>query len=496
MLFNSLEYLLFLLIAFAVFWWCARSRTLRTLLLLTASYLFYMSWNASFIFLILASTTLDFFIGRELAATERLSTRRVLLGISLAGNLGALALFKYLNFGIGAVVDTAHLLGLEVDRPVLNVVLPVGISFYTFQTLSYTIDVYRGKLTPTKNFLDFATFVAFFPQLVAGPIVRARELLPQFDCRPVLDLDRAGNAAFLIARGMAKKILIADFLAANWIDRVWEDPGAYSTAEVWVAAFAYTWQLYADFSGYTDIARGSAKLFGFELPENFHRPFNSTGPIDFWRKWHVTLSTWIRDYVYVPLGGSRRGKARSYVNLFITFLLAGIWHGAGWTFVIFGLWHGVMVAANRFLRDVLEPASLADGAGRGFFSGVQRRLQGIFSALGRSTFGRPLLVVINLFLFVVHWPTFRSSSLDNMMDMYGQMFSMSGGNALRVSPQVWLVLIGFTVLHMSPPKWMQAFRRAWVSSSVGVQGGTLTALAGLLMWIGSQQQAPFIYFQF
>ena len=471
MLFNSLEYVVFLLAVFAGFWASARFRPLRIGWLLVASYVFYMSWNATFIFLIIGSTLLDFFVGLRLEQESRPSVRKGLLCISLAGNLGALGLFKYFNFFAGAVHQALTAAGWEVDRLQVDLVLPVGISFYTFQTLSYTIDVYRRSLHATRNFFEFATFVAFFPQLVAGPIVRASELLWQFTKAPRLDSDRASNAVYLIVRGMAKKILVADFLAGNLIDRVWDDPGAYSSGEVWVAVYAYTWQLYADFSGYTDIARGSAKLFGFELPENFRRPFNSTGPIDFWNKWHITLSTWIRDYVYIPLGGSRKGNARSYLNLFVAFLLAGVWHGAGWTFVVFGLWHGTTVALNRWLRDRRGESDPATGL------------------------RRVLLVVINVFLFVFHWPTFRSTSLANMVAMYERMFAFDFG-ALRVGVWVWVVVLGFTAIHFSPERLGDEVRRRWVDLPVLPQVGLLVAASALLVWVGSAQQAPFIYFQF
>jgi len=481
MLFNSLEYVLFLFIVFVLFWglmassgwWGATvTKVLRTLLLLFASWLFYMSWNATFIFLIIGSTVLDYFVGLGLARYERHGVRKLLVTCSVLGNLGALGLFKYADFFIGAASDALTASGLEVSPEPLNLVLPVGISFYTFQTLSYTIDVYRGKLEPTRDFLEFATFVAFFPQLVAGPIVRAREFLPQFDREPELDVKRASDAAFLILRGMIKKILIADFLAANFIDRVFDDPGAYSSAEAWLAVFAYTWQLYGDFSGYTDIARGSAKLFGFELPINFRRPFNSTGPIDFWDRWHITLSTWIRDYVYIPLGGSRQGRARSYANLFVAFVLTGIWHGAGWTFVIFGVWHATTVSINRMYRDWR-------GTDRPKAEGARRWA----------------LVLLNLFLFVFHWPMFRSPNVDNMFAMYGRMFA-GDWEAFRVTPWVLACLVAVTVVHYTPSRWVDEAREGMARLPLPLQAGIVVALTAVLVWVGKQQAAPFIYFQF
>ena len=472
MLFNSLEYVLFLFVVFVLFWSMARARVLRTVLLLVASWLFYMSWNATFIFLIVGSTVLDYLVGGAIARTDSRGRRRALLLVSLVGNLGALALFKYADFFIEAVSAGLTASGVAVAPARLSLVLPVGISFYTFQTLSYTIDVYRGRLEPAKSFLEFATFVAFFPQLVAGPIVRAKEFMPQFAHAPRIGVERAGEAAFLILRGMVKKVLVADFLAANLIDRVWDDPGAWSTLEVWTAVFAYTWQLYGDFSGYTDIARGSAKLFGFELPINFRRPFNSTGPIDFWDKWHITLSTWIRDYVYIPLGGSKHGRARSYANLFVAFFLTGIWHGAGWTFVIFGLWHATTVSINRLWRDL-----------RG--------------KKGREATGwkRRALVLFNLSLFVVHWPMFRSPSLDNMLAMYDRMFAFEG-TAFRVAWYVVAVIVVFTAIHFSPPSWVREARERMVHAPAFAQAAVVIAITAVLVWVGRQQAAPFIYFQF
>ena len=472
MLFNSLEYALFLFIVFALFWAMARARLARTVLLLLASWLFYMSWNATFIFLIVGSTVLDYYVGHGIHRAKKQSTRKLLLLLSLCGNLGALGLFKYADFFVGALGDGLGALGVEVAPEPLGLILPVGISFYTFQTLSYTIDVYRGRLEPQRSFLEFATFVAFFPQLVAGPIVRAKEFLPQFRHQPRLGLHRAGEAAFLIMRGLVKKVLIADFLAANLIDRVWDDPGAWSTLEVWTAVFAYTWQLYGDFSGYTDIARGSAKLFGFELPINFRRPFNSTGPIDFWDKWHITLSTWIRDYVYIPLGGSRYGRVRSYFNLWFAFLLTGIWHGAGWTFVIFGVWHATTVSINRIWRDWR-------GKDREPATGWKRRA----------------LVLFNLSLFVVHWPMFRSPNIDNMFAMYERMFAFEG-TAFRVAWYVVAVLGAITVIHFTPARWVSEAREAMARAPVYAQATVIIAVTAALVWVGRQQAAPFIYFQF
>jgi alginate O-acetyltransferase complex protein AlgI len=510
---NSLEYVLFLLIVFVVFWALAGLRAVlrsgrdqrfraefrfsrlvhhathlgeklgfyllgrwatllsRTVFLLVASCVFYMSWNATFIFLMAGAALLDYGVALALGYVTSKPWRRVLLIVSLTGSLGQLALFKYFGFFTQGAHDIGALFGLDIPVPALDLILPVGISFYTFLTLSYVIDVYRGSLKPTKNFLEFATYVAFFPHLVAGPIVRAADFLPQFDLVPKISLDDVSNAVFLILRGMAKKVLIADYLAANWNDRVFDDPSAYGTLEVWTAAFAYNWQIYADFSGYTDIARGSARLFGFALPENFRRPYKSASPAEWWNRWHITLSTWIRDYIYIPLGGSRKGEIRAYVNILTAFFFSGIWHGAGWNFVMFGLWHGVTVAIATFLRKRYGD--------RFDFTGIRRWP----------------LVFFNLLLFTFHWPIFRLSDMEDLANCYQQMFANDFA-AFRVPPTVSILLVLVTVWHMTPDKLAEDLRLRFVRLPVLAQGAIMVAAAAVLAWIGSQQAAPFIYFQF
>lgn len=472
MLFNSLEYVVFLAIVFVLFWGMARARMMRTLLLLVASYVFYMSWNATFIFLIIASTVIDYFVGRGLGKTDRPRIRKLLVFLSVAGNLGILGLFKYADFFIAATTDVLGLTGIRIEPSYLNFILPVGISFYTFQTLSYTIDVYRKRIPPHESFLEFATFVAFFPQLVAGPIVRAREFLPQFRNEPSLDVARATDGVFLIVVGLLKKVVIADFLAANLLDRVFESPSAFSSVEVLVALYGYTWQLYGDFSGYTDIARGSAKLFSFELPENFLRPFNTTGIIEFWRHWHMTLSRWVQDYIYISLGGSRISTVRTYANLFVTFFLMGVWHGAGWNFILFGLLHATGLVINRLWRH---------------FRGIE----------GPPDPGwkRNLLVFLNVHFFVLQWPVFRSPSVDKMVEFYRQLFAGSLA-PVRVDHWVWLILVGMYTIHFTPTRWIESLREAIGKLPVPVQVLLVAAFGGFIMYVGRQQAAPFIYFQF
>jgi D-alanyl-lipoteichoic acid acyltransferase DltB (MBOAT superfamily) len=313
--------------------------------------------------------------------------------------------------------------------------------------------------------------VAFFPQLVAGPIVRARELLPQLSRPPRLTTRGAGEGLFLILLGMTKKVAVADFLAARLNDRVWDDPQAFSSTEVLIAVYAYSFQLYADFSGYTDIARGSARLFGLELPENFDRPYTATGPIEFWKRWHITLSRWVQDYLYVPLGGSRRGEPRTYLNLFVTFFLIGIWHGAGWTFVLFGLWHATAVTLNRLYRRLRGDPPPAVGAERWAFT------------------------ALHLGALVLHWPIFRSPGLDSMLAMYRQLFAFEWA-PFRVEPAVLLVIAVATAAHFSPKRWAEAAREAVVRLPAPAQAGLAAAVGAFLLVLSGEQAAPFIYFQF
>ena len=473
MFFNSFEYILFLVLIFVSFWALARMRLLRTVLLLAASYIFYMAWNATFVVLIVASTLCDYAIGLWLPKVEDQAGRKALLGASLAFNLGLLGLFKYADFLIGATADVAALIGFDLEPHYLRLVLPVGISFYTFQSLSYTIDVYRGKLEPTKSFIEFATYVTFFPQLVAGPIVRAKEFLPQFNNRPSLSLKRAGDGVFLIMTGLFKKVVIADYLAANYVDRVFDNPMGFSSAEVWLALFGYSWQLYGDFSGYTDIARGSAILFGFDLPENFARPWRSTGPIEFWRTWHMTLGRWIQDYVFVPLGGSKKGQVRTYINLFIVFMAVGVWHGAGWGYVMFAVQQSLGILGNRFWRDL-----------RG--------------SSGPPPFGLVFLLLMlgNQLFFMFSWTFFRAPNVDRTLELWHQMFMAGEWWPIRIGLWAWILLIGMPIVHLTPVRWVDALRDRLIRLPLPAQVLLVGAVGALIVWVGSRQPAPFIYFQF
>ena len=353
MTFNSIQFLVF----FALFYPSYLMLGLRAqnVLLLIASYVFYATWDWRFLSLIIVSTLVDFYCGNRIATSQRKSVRRVFLLVSVATNLGLLGFFKYFNFFADSLQGVLQIFGWEANWVTLNVVLPVGISFYTFQTMSYTIDIYRGKLKPTPSLLTFSVFVAFFPQLVAGPIERAKELLPQFEVARRIQWQQLYEGSWLILWGLFKKVVVADNLA-KLVDAVYGN-GDATGLDVVLATYAFAFQIYGDFSGYTDIARGLSKCMGFELMVNFRYPYCVTNPQDFWRNWHISLSTWLRDYLYIPLGGSRNGRLNMYRNLFLTMVIGGLWHGAAWTFVIWGIYQGSLLVIHRFYRDLRGESS-------------------------------------------------------------------------------------------------------------------------------------------
>jgi D-alanyl-lipoteichoic acid acyltransferase DltB (MBOAT superfamily) len=361
-LFNSLEFLIFLPIVLAIYYSLGHRR--QNAFLVLASCFFYASWDWRFLFPLLFSTTIDYFCAARISAlidqNAPLDLRKKYLYISLITNLGLLAFFKYFNFFVDSFHDLFMLFGTDLSKPALRVILPIGISFYTFQALSYTIDVYRGKLHATRSFWDFFLAVLFFPHLVAGPIQRASNLIAQVVAPRRTTRDQVIDGLHLILWGFFKKVYIADGLAPI-VNQIFNAPTA-SGGETVVAVIAFAFQIYCDFSGYTDIARGVAKLMGFEFMLNFNLPYFATNPPDFWQRWHISLSSWLRDYLYVSLGGNRHGVAKTYRNLMLTMVLGGLWHGAAWNFVLWGFFHGAMLVGHRLASPVLASVgSLADG---------------------------------------------------------------------------------------------------------------------------------------
>ena len=351
MLFNSIEFFLFLPIVFVLYWF-AFNKNLRgqNSLILISSYVFYGWWDYRFLSLIFLSTVVDYIIGLNIPKQDLKKKQKLLLWCSVLFNLSVLGFFKYYNFFVDSWVHLFSSIGYEIKSVwTLNIILPVGISFYTFQTMSYTIDIYRKKLEPTKDFISFASFVSFFPQLVAGPIERASNLLPQILKKRKFQYKQGIQGLRLILWGMFKKVVIADSLAPM-ADNIFSNYQDLGGGTLWLGAIYFAFQIYCDFSGYSDIAIGTSKLFGFELMSNFKFPYFSRNIGEFWRRWHISLSTWFRDYLYIPLGGSKQGKWKSVRNIFIIFLVSGFWHGANWTFIIWGLFHSILFLPSFILN--------------------------------------------------------------------------------------------------------------------------------------------------
>jgi D-alanyl-lipoteichoic acid acyltransferase DltB (MBOAT superfamily) len=378
------------------------------MILLVASYIFYMYWRVEYALLLVASTVIDYTAGRFL---DRFSYRRIrmfCLLTSLSANLGLLFLFKYFNFAAGAAAEIAALIGWNMPVHHLAVILPVGISFYTFQTMGYTIDVYRGRLAAEKHPGYFALYVSFFPQLVAGPIERASNLLPQFRRQPAFDADRIRSGARLMLWGFFKKMVIADNLAVI-VNMVYARPAEFDGLCLLVATLAFSWQIFCDFSGYTDIAIGAARILGYDLMENFRRPYWATSIPEFWQRWHISLSTWFRDYVYLPLGGNRVGPTRRLANILVVFILSGIWHGANWTFLVWGLLHAVFYLWHRFgpgfrssINEIPSPAArVATRLARTFFTFTIVTVAWIF--FRAESIPEALHILTHLFSGSVQW---------------------------------------------------------------------------------------------
>ena len=349
MLFNSIDFAIFLPLVFGAFWLLPNRSGWQNSTLLLASLVFYGWWDYRFLSLILFSTIVDFTIGQQIHRTNAQGKRKMLLGISLFTNLSLLGFFKYFNFFQNSFIQAFTFFGHDLEGFSLTIILPVGISFYTFQTLSYTIDVYRKEMTPVRKFIDFATFVTFFPQLVAGPIERAKKIIPQLQASRVFDYQQAKSGLHLIIFGLFRKIVIADNLGI-YVDRIWQYPNAITPYMVVLASVFFSVQIYMDFSGYSRIARGVAQLFGIKLMVNFNYPYKSTSFSEFWSRWHISLSTWFRDYLYIPLGGNRRGPKRTLINLCLVFTISGLWHGADWSFVLWGFMHFLLLTSERFIK--------------------------------------------------------------------------------------------------------------------------------------------------
>ena len=473
MLFNTGLFLVLFVIFMFLYLVVKGHRLLKMLLVIAFSLYFYYKSGSWCVYILCGVCVSDYALGRLLGVTRRDIWRRAIVLLNVGVNVGMLVYFKYFNLlyeAFCSIVSTSF-------EP-LDVILPAGISFFTFRSISYMVDVYRGDLEPCRNFLDYFFFLTFFPPLLAGPVVRARDMLGQIRENPSATREMISEGLFLIMTGLVKKVMIADYISANFVDRIFDNPALYSGFENLMGAIGFTVQLYCDFSGYSDMAIGLALLMGYRFKINFDAPFKSQSPTEFWRRWHISLSTWLRDYVYIPLGGNRHGRARAYLNQFLTMVIGGFWHGASWMYVIWGAYHGLLLVAHKVISKVWKlPEGLA---------------------------GRPEVKVLNIaitfMLVVAVFTLFRAPDLETVAVMGQQIF---GDFHLSVLPQFvegYILIVGALVAsmaaHFTPRSWTTGTARVYEVMPVAFQAAILALVIFLVIQTRQSEIVPFIYLQY
>lgn len=471
MLFNSLTFILFLAIVLLLYYSSFIRWTGKKAILLLASYIFYAAWNPPLVLLLWISTAVDWWVGNRLYAAKEDRGRKGLLFISLLVNLGFLAFFKYGGFLLENFLGVGTMLGLSWEVAAPDIILPMGISFYTFQTMSYSIDMYYRRTQPAKSLLDFALYVTFFPQLVAGPIVRANTLIPQFYTPKQVTWNQFYWGSFLLSLGLFQKVVLADALLADVSDTVFGAVGMVHPLDSWIGTMAFSGQIFFDFAGYSTCAIGIALMLGMTLPDNFRYPYAAVGFSDFWRRWHITLSTWLRDYLYIPLGGNRDGAIRTYRNLMITMLLGGLWHGAAWTFVFWGFLHGLYLAVERYLRTRVS------------IEWTKWRLL--------------LAARFTYFLVLITWVFFRAPTFDKAWHMLKAMFLLDWSGAVLLQ-ELAVIVVAIVTLGLWGAHWrmrdtsVKAVAEHTPSWALGLGWAIMLVLIAIAQGTGEQ----FIYFQF
>jgi len=481
MLFNSLDFAIFLPIVFLLYWFVAQKNLkLQNALIVFSSYVFYGWWDWKFLSLIIFSTVVDYLIGQRLRTEDKQSKRKILLWTSIIVNLGFLGFFKYYNFFLENFVDAFSLFGMQINANSLNIILPVGISFYTFQTLSYTIDVYRKKLEPTKDFMAFSAFVCFFPQLVAGPIERATNLLPQFYKKRTFEYNKAVDGMRQILWGLFKKVVIADN-CAEFANQIFNNSSDMNGSTLVLGAIFFTFQIYGDFSGYSDIAIGTSRLFGFDLKQNFATPYFSRDIAEFWRRWHISLSTWFRDYLYIPLGGSRGGTWMKVRNTFAIFLVSGFWHGANWTFIIWGA-----LNALYFLPLLLNNNN--------------RKNLGIVAEGKLLPSLRELFAMLSTFILTIFaWIFFRAENVSHAFTYISQIFSKSFFEIPLFENRNGAIIILFSIGVFIIIEWLgrkNKFALEVMNTKFFIRYSIYILIIFYILLFGSFEKNQFIYFQF
>lgn len=478
MIFNTGLFLWMFCGVLFIFYFVKKHHTSKVIFLILFSLYFYYKSSGIYFLLLILSTIVDFILGEWIYRAHTRASKRVVVVISLILNLGLLGYFKYTNFFYETYIA---LTGGEFHK--LDIFLPVGISFYTFQSLSYTIDIYRGEIKPIKNILDYAFFVSFFPQLVAGPIVRAKDFIPQIYQPNVVTKEMFGRAVFLILTGLFKKTVISDYISVNFVDRIFDQPTLYSGLENLFGVYGYALQIYCDFSGYSDMAIGVALLMGYKFCLNFNSPYQSSNITEFWRRWHMSLSTWLRDYLYISLGGNRHGRLNTYFNLFVTMLLGGLWHGASMRFILWGALHGMGLAIDKFMKEFVFPPK---------------------DKVTLPIWQKQLYYVIGVF-FTFHfvcfcWIFFRASSMSIAGDIIEQILFHFNGNIFPefvrgYSGIIGLMILGYT-LHMIPEHITNKVEEGITNMPLLGKIAIITVMIILVVQFKSAEIQPFIYFQF
>jgi alginate O-acetyltransferase complex protein AlgI len=472
MLFPTIDFLVFFSFVFPATWSLNRINRLKKFFLVVCSYVFYSFWNWHFIFLLLFSSLLNYAVGRCLGYARSARPRKLVVGFGIVANLAVLGYYKYFDFLSSELHNLAQLFGTDVDIGATNSALPVAISFLTFHGLSYIIDVYRQKIPPSKSLIDLILYISFFPHLIAGPIVRASDLLGQLAHPSDPAKVQLGLSMMLILGGLFKKVVIASHLATLFVDPVFTNPVAYSRGDLVLAAYAYAIVIYCDFSAYTDMAIGIADLLGYRFPQNFNQPYRALSVQDFWRRWHMTLSSWLRDYLYIPLGGNRNGTLKTYRNLLLTMTLGGLWHGAGLQFILWGLMHGLALVTER----VFDTAVGSKPEGRS----APSRLIGWF-------------VTLNFVCFA--WIFFRSPNLAYAMEYIDAMIAGIGAKSI-ITPLILMLMAIGSVSQIVPMKFYDKVKILYERAPIGIQIMVPSAWIWLVAVLAPRGIAPFIYFQF
>lgn len=473
LLFNTGLFLVLFVAFLGIYQLLRRYRKLKMIFVILFSLYFYYKSSAECCFILLGVCLSDYLLGLWIYGVKNLIGRRLIVALNVVVNVGMLVYFKYFNL---LFESFCSITGRDFDA--LDIILPAGISFFTFRSISYIVDIYRGKMEPARNLLDYTFFLTFFPPLLAGPVVRAKDMLPQIKRNPVATRAMVSAGLFLIMSGLIKKVIVSDYIGGNFVDRIFDNPMLYSGFENLMGILGFTIQLYCDFSGYSDMATGLALLLGYNFKVNFNAPFKAQNPSEFWRRWHISLSTWLRDYIYIPLGGNRKGKYRTYLNNFLTMVIGGLWHGASWMYIIWGAYHGILLAVHKALRGFWRvPESWKGTPPVRFFN-----------------------ILITFSLVVIGFSFFRASSLQTIGEIYTQIFTNFHPNIIPQFVQGYIVIVmamaGGYLLHFSPKSWTGGFTRAYTAMPLMAQAVLLSVIIFLVIQTRQSDLVPFIYLQY